>query len=259
MRLNLPPDWTIPPVFAARLGDTAGRQRAMSADGHLLLVLHERPDPGVPTRAGRPFWRDPDGRWRATSTDEGLPVLKRHVAAFAERAEELERDWQDATTAADYFDLLQALAPLHRATRNLHATLQQARELVPADRDLINLRDQAGEIERTIELLHGDARNGLDYTVAHQAEQQAERTYDMAVSAHRLNLLAAVFLPAATLSAIFGMNLTHGLDTGDFPPWALFWGILAIGLACGAYLAQVIARKPAPPTRPAAKAGARRR
>ena len=185
-----------------------------------------------------------------------MPVLKRHVAAFAERAEELERDWQDATTAADYFDLLQALAPLHRATRNLHATLQQARELVPADRDLINLRDQAGEIQRTIELLHGDARNGLDYTVAHQAEQQAERTYDMAVSAHRLNLLAAIFLPAATLSAIFGMNLTHGLDTGEFPPWALFWGILAIGLACGAYLAQVIARKPAPPTRPAAKAGA---
>jgi CorA-like Mg2+ transporter protein len=257
MKLNLPLDWKLPQVFAARLGDIAGRQRAMAADGHLLLLLHERPQPGVPTRAGRPFWRDAAGQWRAASSDDGLPILKRHVASFAERAEELERAWQDASTAADYFVLLQELAPLHRAVRNLHATLQQARELVPADRDLINLRDQAGEVERTVELLHGDVKNALDFTVAHQAEQQTERTYDMAVSAHRLNLLAAVFLPAATLSAIFGMNLTHGLDT-DFPPGALFWSILVIGLITGAYLAQVIARKPEPPTRPA-KANTRRR
>jgi len=259
MKLNLPPDWKLPPVLAARLGDLAGRQRAMAADGHLLLVLHGRPEPGTPTRAGRPFWRDPEGHWRSAPSDDGLPVLKRHIAAYVERAEELERDWQDATTAADYFGLLQELGPLHRAVRNLHAALQLARELVPADRDIINLRDQAGEVERTIELLHGDARNGLDYTVAHQAERQAERTYDMAVSAHRLNLLAAVFFPTATLSALFGMNLAHGLDTGDFPPWALFWGILGVGLACGAYLAQAIARKPAPLTRPAAKTSARRR
>jgi len=66
-------------------------------------------------------------------------------------------------TAEDFYGLLRLTAPLHRTARHLHATLQQARELVPDDRDLINLRDQIGEIERTIELLHGDARNGLDF------------------------------------------------------------------------------------------------
>src|SRR5262245_26077592 len=115
MRLNLPPDWQIPPVFAARLGDTAGRQRAMAADGHLLLVLHDPPAPGAPERAGRPFWRDPSGVWRSVSSDDGLPYLKRHVMAFADRVEVLERQWQSAGTAEDYFALLRALGPVHRA------------------------------------------------------------------------------------------------------------------------------------------------
>ncbi len=127
----------------------------------------------------------------------------------------------------------------------MHATLQEARELVPVDRDLINLRDQAGAIERTVELLHGDARNGLDFTIAHQAERQSKQTYEMAVSAHRLNLLAAFFLPATMLSAVFGMNLVHGLEANTFPQWVYFWGVLVLGLVCGLVLARVVARKPA--------------
>jgi hypothetical protein len=35
----------------------------------------------------------------------------------------------------------------------LHRALQQAREFVKADRDLINLRDSAASIERNAELL----------------------------------------------------------------------------------------------------------
>jgi len=244
MKLNLPPDWKVPDVFQRRLGDAAGRQRAMNADGHLLLILHEPPSAGDQGRTARVFWRDAEGRWRASTTTEGLVGLRRHLAKFAERLDELEAEWKSAQSAADYFALLRDLAPMHRTTRNLHATLQQARELAPADRDLINLRDQAGDLERTVELLHGDARNGLDYTIAHQAERQAERTYDMAVAAHRLNLLAAVFFPVATLSAIFGMNLAHGLEepVASF----LFWGVLAFGLVSGALLAGMIARKPVP-------------
>src|SRR5262249_31193757 len=183
------------------LGDSAGRQRAMTAEGHLLLVLHEPPLAGVPERTGRLFWRDPEGTWRARPLGDGPQALKRHVAEFAERVEELEKQWQTATTAEDYYTLLRAIAPLHRTARNLHATLQQARELVPEDRDLINLRDQVGEIERALELLHADAKNGLDFTVAHQVEQQAERSYDMAVAAPRLNLLAGAVLPLPPLSA----------------------------------------------------------
>ena len=242
-RLHLPPDWNLPASLARRLGDSAGRQRAMSADGHLLLVLHEPPNADTGERTGRAFWRDPAGSWRSKPFGDGPQSLARHVAEFADRAEELERQWQTADGAADYYALLRALAPLHRTVRNLHAALQEARNVVPADRDLINLRDQAGEVERTIELLHGDARNGLDFTIAHQAERQAERTYAMAVAAHRLNLLVALFFPIATLGSVFGMHLAHGLDTWTTP--IHFWGIVGVGLITGLILARTIARPPA--------------
>ena len=109
--------------------------------------------------------------------------------------------------------------------------------------------------------MHGDAKNGLDFTVAHQAERQVERTYDMAVAGHRLNLLAAMFFPVATLStiygAIFGMILAHG-DQGWSTP-ALFWSLLGLGLVGGFVLARVVARKPIPVAEPAAKGKPKRR
>jgi hypothetical protein len=256
MMTLLPADWEVPDAFGRRLGDAAGRQRAMAADGHLLLVLHEPPVPGVPERTARLFWRDPAGTWKAKPRGEGPQALKRHVEEFAARVDGLEEQWQVARTAQDYYLLLRATAPLHRTARNLLATLQQARELVPEDRDLINLRDQVGEIERAAELLHADARNGLEFTVAHQAEQQAERTYDMAVTAYRLNVLAAMFFPVATLGALFGMNLAHGLEGGS-PLY--FWGLLVLGLVGGLVLVRVIARKPAPIAKPAVTGKAKRR
>ena len=239
----IPADWRVPEQFGKRLGDTAGRQRAMLADGHLLLILHEPPTPRVPERTAKLFWRDPSGAWKAKPGPPGIQALKQHVAEFGERVDALEARWADASTAQGYYDLLLAIAPLHRSVRNLHTTLQQAREMVPDDRDLLNLRDQVVEIERAIELLHGDVRNGLDFTVARQAEEQTERSYEMAVSAHRLNLLAALFFPIATISAVFGMNLSHGL-VGGGP--ATFWTILAASLVCGLFLAQAIAKKPRP-------------
>src|SRR5262245_50035949 len=148
MTLLLPPDWRVPDSFHKRLGDTAGRQRAMAAEGHLLLVLHEPPAPFVPDRTARLFWRDPKGTWRAKGRGDGPQTLKRHIGEFADRVDEPEVRWQAAETAEDYYTLLRLIAPLHRTVRNLHATLQQARDMVPDDRDLINLRDQVGEVER---------------------------------------------------------------------------------------------------------------
>ena len=73
----------------------------------------------------------------------------------------------------------------------------------------------------------------------------------MAVSAHRLNLLAATFFPVATLSAIFGAVFAmmharqdHGLDAVNTP--VLFWIAMAAGLFGGLLLGGLIARKPAP-------------
>ena len=63
-------------------------------------------------------------------------------------------------------------------------------------------------------LLYNEARNSLDFSIARRGEEQARSSHRMAVSAHRLNLLAAFFFPIATLTALFGVNLRHGLETG---------------------------------------------
>ena len=141
--------------------------------------------------------------------------------------EALETMWEETSTATDHYLMLRTIAPLHRTIRNLYAVLQEARTLTPDDREIINARDSVGEIERTIELLHGDVKNGMDFMIAHQAEQQAEQSRNMAVAGHRLNLLAAAFLPITALGAVFGMHLTHGLEGIVSPVY--FWGCSASG------------------------------
>jgi hypothetical protein len=242
MKTVLPPTWDVPETFKARLGEDVGRQRAMASDGHLLLVLHEPPEADDVERRGRLFWRDAQGNWKSNTLGTGVQALRKHLADFSDRVDRLDRQFQQADDAGDYFDILQGIAPLHRTSRNLHAALQDARELLPQERDLIVLRDQAGTVERTAELLHQDAKNGLDYTIARQSEQQAERSYEMAISAHRLNLLAAAFFPLATLCAVFGMNLRHGLE--GWPSPLAFWGVLLVGLVSGMLLALAIAQRP---------------
>jgi len=39
----IPRDWKLPDTLRSRFGDEGGRQRALFAEGHLLLVLHEVP------------------------------------------------------------------------------------------------------------------------------------------------------------------------------------------------------------------------
>ena len=48
----------------------------------------------------------------------------------------------------------------------------------------------------------------------------------MAVAAYRLNLLAAAFFPVATVSAVFGMTIAHGVESSP----TTFWGIVALAL-----------------------------
>jgi hypothetical protein len=84
----------------------------------------------------------------------------------------------------------------------------------------------------------------------------------MAVSAHRLNLLAAFFFPIATLSAVFGVNLKHGLE--DFPPPLLFIGVIALSLVFGGILTAFVTQTPeasstARPSSPSSKPPRRRR
>lgn len=228
-----PRGWELPTAIAARLGDEVGRQRCMLHDGHLLLVLHEVPKPGDGARAGRLFWRRPDGAWDASAGGAGIQGLVRHLDAFAKAIDALEDRLAGATAAAEIHAVVQASAPLARTARNLHRALQEARDGVPADRELILARDRAYELERTADLLHHDAMAALQYAGARQAEEQTRAAYALARSGHRLNLIAGIALPLMAVASVFGMNLPSGVEGFGI---AAFWAVVGASLALGALI-----------------------
>jgi hypothetical protein len=235
----------VPDVFRRRLGDQPGRQRAMFEEGHLLLVLHASPSPDTPHREGRFFWRDTAGAWTPPGTAPSQPGVGQLLGEYEKALEQLQQAEDDAVTARDYFDLLNRLNPLVRAARNMHETIQDGREAVPGDRQLLLWRDRAYAISRSAELLHNDAKNALDFAVAERAEHEAESSRRALTAAHRLNTLVACFFPIATMAAIFGANLGHGLESYDrlHAPYPLLV-VLGGGLMLGLLLMAFINRKP---------------
>jgi hypothetical protein len=224
------------------MGTQAGRQRAMVHEGHLLLILHDVPGPDEIERRSSLFWRAPDGSWKSTAGKGGITALREHVAAFCKAASALEERADLAKRAADFFAVLREATPLLRSARNLHKALQEARDAID-DPELISLRDQAYEAERTLELVHAEAKDGLDFRIAERAEQQAETSHHLAVSSQRLNLLAALFFPITALGSVFGMNFLHRFETA-YAPW-LFWGVVALAFASGFVLRARVDRRDA--------------
>jgi hypothetical protein len=241
----LPAAWDVPKEFRQRIGEQAGRQRVMQADGHLLVILHAPPKPDGNVREGRFFWRDPTGKWTPTGSSPSQPGLGEFLSQYERALDELQRDEDAATSARDYFDLLNHLQPMVRTTRNLHATLQEAREAAPGDRHLLLWRDRAYAISRSAELLHADAKNALDFAVALRAEEEAEATRRVEAAGYRLNVLAAMFFPIGALSAFFGMELNNGLAEWDakHAPMPMLM-ILGVGIILGLILTAFITRKP---------------
>lgn len=240
--MNVPPGWDLPDGIRKRLGAGCGRQRAMLADDHLLLVLHAAPTPGDSNREGVYFWRRPDGEW-AFSGLRGVPrdQLKAHAQRFSEEVDRLDELYDRADGARDYMALLQGTGPLQRAAQHLYETLQAAREAVPEDPFLIDMRDRAYEVARAAELLHQDARNALDCALMERTEAQARTSHALAIAGHRLNILAALFLPMTAVSSVFGMNLPSGLQ--DAPAW-LFWLVLGCSLLLGVVLLGILSGGP---------------
>jgi Mg2+ and Co2+ transporter CorA len=171
----------------------------------------------------------------------GPQALAKHLDEFARVLEHLDKLQEQATDAEAYFTVMHELEPVYRSTRNMQTALQQARTMVPEDRSLINFRDRAVELERSAELLESDTKNDLDLAIARRTEDQARSSHQMAVSAHRLNVLAAIFFPIATLSAIFGVNMQHGWEEvhGPMP----FLTMLGAGLLSGFLLSRFVMRK----------------
>lgn len=227
--MAIPSEWDLPESIRTRLGEEVGRQRAMVADGHVLLLTRlPIDDPARP--GGIAFWRNPAGVWESTGQGLGIANPQALLLRYDRALEELQQLYDEANTAEEYFHLLEAIAPTERNASQLHQTLQSARELVKNDRELIVMRDHAYEATREVELLYTSARHALDFTLAKQGEEQAQLAHQVAQSTQRLNILVAMFLPVTALGAIFGMNLVSGLESAHA---SVFWMLLVVSLIIG--------------------------
>lgn len=226
----LPNSWQIPAAIRGRLGREAGSQRAIFEEGHLLLILHEPPAPDMVGRIPAFFWRQPTGEWKTHRSTMQSGTLADFLANYEKPILELESRENTASKAADFHDILEATAPLLRAIRQFHRAIQNARELVKEDRELINYRDRAAGLERTGELLLQDAQFGLNYIVARQAEAQSENARRMSATAHRLNILAALFLPLTAVASVLAMDVKSRIPNTFENFWFIVGGSLGLGL-----------------------------
>ncbi len=236
----IPAEWDLPAAIRNRVGHSVGRQRIMDASGHLLIIVHRAPLPDEDERRGCLAWRDPSGRWRNADGPMGRVTLRDLVDEYQSALSRLDERLEGSLAIDQHFEVLEQLAPLARSARHVHSTLQAARDACPADRQLIDLRDQAYAVERRADLLSGDARFALDRALARSSHEHTLASRDGAEAAERLNRLAAVFLPMGTAAALLGMNLPSGLE-GLSPPWP-FVVVMAAGLVVGLLLSRRIHR-----------------
>lgn len=228
----IPHNWEVPKIFRDRLGSHAGRPRTMHHDGHLLIILHDVPRPEASDRTGRLHWRKPDGTWKSTGSNATtIAALRAQVEEYGTAEDGLESRAAAAKRATDWFELIHESAPLLRASRGMAVALQEAREYAKTDSQIIALRDTAQDIERSLELIHGHAKSGLDYAIAKGTEDAAKNTEHVLESGHRLNLIAATFLPISAIGSLFGMQIEHGLEHNE-APW-VFWGIATFAFVLG--------------------------
>ena len=225
----IPKTWELPEGIRKRLGESIGKQRLMSEEGHLLLLLHQLPRvEDDEKRNPMVVWRNPAGEWKSAPAAGGLAGLQAHLDGYGAAVHQLDDAVESAKNARHYFEAMRVIHPLQRSTRHLHEVIQATRQALPEDTRIITLRDQAADLERGIDLVAADAKAGMDFTLAEAASQQAQAAEVANQEARRLNRLAAFFLPLATLVAVFGMN----------PPETMFssrgfWLVVGGGLLLG--------------------------
>jgi hypothetical protein len=225
----IPKSWDLPESIRKRLGDAAGRQRLMDEDGHLLFILHQPPEPeDDEVRKPVLVWGQPSGEWKSSPEGGGLAALDAHMESYRKSIHALDEAVEAAKTPRQFFDVMKHVNPLLRATRNLLAVMQEAREARPDERRLINLRDRAVDLERAIDLVASDAKDGMEFALAENTEEQSRFAHEATLEARKLNRLAAFFFPLATLVAIFGMS-----PPGEVIKMSGFWLVIAAGIVAG--------------------------
>ncbi|MEO7099911.1 MAG: CorA family divalent cation transporter [Luteolibacter sp.] len=225
----IPEHWNLPDALRRRLGETVGKQRMIDEEGHIMLLLHQVPrEEDDEVRSAMVVWRDTAGDWKSSPNPGGLEGLESLLSSYRTAIHELDDAVESAKSAREYFEVMRKMHPLQRATRNMFDAIQSVRRVLPDDTRIINVRDQAADLERAIELVAADAKAGMDFTLAESANQQAISAEVANQEARRLNRMAAFFFPLATLVAVFGMNPPETIYRSSG-----FWMVLVAGVVLG--------------------------
>jgi Mg2+ and Co2+ transporter CorA len=240
--MSVPKIWDLPFEIRARVSEHSGRQRAITSDGHLMIVMHKVPEARTTRRESVYLWRNRKSEWKFSERGAGLSGLNNVAEGYEEVVQQLEKMQDDANSPEGWYAVVEQAAPLLRASRNLYDALIEARAILespddpttsesPEDRAIFQPAcDRINGVFRAAELLHQDAKNAIDFSIAKQAQVQAVVNREQARAAHRLNVLAAIFLPLGTIASVFGMNLHSGLESSQI--W-LFWLVLFFGVGLG--------------------------
>ncbi len=254
---KLPGTWEVPQELRERFGNKSGRQRSHEFHEHLVIMLHLPPriDESTSTLSARPqkrhavyFWRHNLGEWSCSEGRHGVETLLEHIIKYEDAVESLEGRAVAATSTSDWFEILAVVAPLRRNACNMADALQSAQQHVPqhVQAELQDATDAAIEVARDAELLQEQAQHSIDFLLAQQQETQALASEAQVETAYRLNVIAAVFLPLATITSVFGMNLPNGLENSSrLFFWLVIFLGLGLGLGIGAKLVRLRSWKPA--------------
>jgi len=253
-----PKIWDLPFEIRRQLSGHAGRQRTIIADDNLLIVLRQVPAGKSEFGDTVSFWKDREHQWHFSERGGGLSALERLVQDYDDRVAALEESLAGAEDSEARFQTLDEVTPVLRAVRGLCDALGKAREWsdqhvdstrsapsqtpkratsdkneeLPEPSKLHVLFDHASEISRSAEFLKSDIEGAIRFAHARQQEIQSHYVRQQSQAAHRLNILAATFLPVATISSVFGMNLASGLEKSSF----LFWIVLLLATVVGAWI-----------------------
>jgi Mg2+ and Co2+ transporter CorA len=86
----------------------------------------------------------------------------------------------------------------------------------------------------------GDAENALDFFIeAKQAEEQTALARRATEAQHRLNMVAALFLPITAVGSVLGLNLHNGFE--NVGP-ATFWVVCVVAFATGFVVRALVTR-----------------